>query len=100
MHGHGEGQHAASLLSSTYFFFALRSTNPLRSEVSLVRLGSVAKYHSVSKRGNPRVVFCNPETENLQDIVSPGSHLGHDSAPEIIFLVHLQRNCTDPYVHG
>ena len=82
------------------FFFRLTLNKSPQVRSQHVRLGSVAKYHSVSKRGNPRVVFCNSEIENLQDIVSPGLRLGHDSVPEIIFLVHLQRNRTDPYIHG
>src|ERR1700723_893980 len=39
MHRHEEPRDAASLLSSTYVFFALRSTNLLRSEVSTRILG-------------------------------------------------------------
>src|ERR1700690_4564455 len=52
-------------------------------------LAPVAKYHSVSERGNLRAHLCTSEFENLQDIVPPGLHLAHDSAPEILFLVHL-----------
>src|ERR1700734_67188 len=66
------------------FFIRLTLNKSPQVRSQQVRLGSVAKYHSVNERGNPSVVFCNSEIGNLQNVARPGLHLGHDSAPEII----------------
>ncbi len=89
-------------LNLFFFRFTLNKSPHVRSEHAYLR--PVAKYHSVSEPGNPRgnlrVVVCTPEFGNLHDIARPGLPLAHDSAPEILFLVHLQRNRAHPYIHG